>query len=100
MQAIAWEVRLRRRGQPPLDGPLVLDAHFYLRRPIRGKHKLPIGKPDRSNLLKLVEDALTDGGLWVDDALVLGGQCWKAYADIDHAPGVAIRVFRYTGGEA
>jgi Holliday junction resolvase RusA-like endonuclease len=95
MGTIAWEVRARWRGKPPLDVPLTLDAFFFLRRPLRGKLEMPTGKPDRSNLLKALEDALTDGGLWTDDALVLDGHTAKAYSDIDTPPGVGIRVWRY-----
>ena len=95
MGTIAWEVRARWRGKPPLSGPLTLDTHFFLRRPIRGKLEFPTGKPDRSNLLKLLEDALTDGGLWTDDALVLDGWASKEYAADDQPPGVGIRVWRH-----
>jgi Holliday junction resolvase RusA-like endonuclease len=95
MGTIAWEVRARWRGRPPLDVPLTLDTHFFLRRPLRGKFDQPIGKPDCSNLRKLAEDAITDGGLWKDDSLVLDGYASKAYAGDGQWPGLEIVVWRH-----
>lgn len=76
--------------------PIRMVGHFYICRPKsthygsgRNERQLnstglgtphPTGKPDLSNLLKMVEDALTKT-LWQDDDQVvqLGG--WKRYVD-------------------
>lgn len=48
-------------------------------RRLRGEHR-PIVKPDASNYLKLVEDALT-GIVWEDDNLITDVSCHKYYSD-------------------
>ena len=48
-------------------------------RRLRGEHR-PIVKPDASNYLKLVEDALT-GIVWEDDNLIADVSCSKYYSD-------------------
>lgn len=53
-------------------------------------------KPDGSKLQRSTEDALTDAGLWRDDARVVEWIGVKAYPgehpDALHAPGARIRV--------
>ncbi|WP_239064540.1 RusA family crossover junction endodeoxyribonuclease [Levilactobacillus sp. 244-2] len=46
---------------------------------LSGKHR-PIVKPDASNYLKLIEDALT-GIVWEDDNLITDVSCSKYYSD-------------------
>jgi Holliday junction resolvase RusA-like endonuclease len=71
--------------QLPLDGPLRLGLIFALPRPKshyrtgRNARQLrdsapayPTGTPDLSKLLRATEDALTDAGIWHDDAQVVG----------------------------
>lgn len=72
------------------DRPLMLDVTFY--RPIqqsiskaehdrRARHEvLPIVKPDNSNYLKSLEDAL-NGIVWRDDALITDIRARKRYAE-------------------
>lgn len=72
------------------DRPLMLDVTFY--RPIqqsiskvehdrRARHEvLPIVKPDNSNYLKSLEDAL-NGIVWKDDALITDIRARKRYAE-------------------
>jgi Holliday junction resolvase RusA-like endonuclease len=69
----------------PLDGPLKLGIVFALPRPKghygtgRNAARLrdsapnwPTSTPDLSKLLRATEDALTDAGIWRDDAQVVG----------------------------
>ncbi|MDQ3730264.1 MAG: RusA family crossover junction endodeoxyribonuclease [Actinomycetota bacterium] len=87
---LAW----RDAGSPKVEGPLTLSARFYLPRP-RSHHRsgrfsrflkpsapaLPDGKPDLSNLVKGLEDAL-NGCAYADDAkIVCYSGCHKLYAD-------------------
>jgi Holliday junction resolvase RusA-like endonuclease len=80
----------------PLDGPLVAIVFFTFARPKnhyrtgRNAHLLrddappgPIGKPDLSKLLRSTEDALTDAGVWHDDARVIA---YKSLAKVYAAP--------------
>ena len=80
---------------PALDGPLEVTMTFWLPRPKshyrtgRNAHllrdsapKYPHGKPDVSKLCRATEDALTDAGIWADDAQVVRyAELAKEYAD-------------------
>jgi crossover junction endodeoxyribonuclease RusA len=95
----------------PLDGPLVADMVFSFTRPKshyrtgRNAHLLrgtaptrPVGPPDLSKLARSTEDALTDAGVWADDARVVEyGRLAKVYCGEDPdalpSPGAVIRVY-------
>ena len=98
---------------PLLDEPLIVEMTFTFVRPRshyrtgRNAHLLkddalprPAGPPDVSKLARSTEDALTDAGLWRDDARVVEyTRLAKVWADEDrdalHVPGAVIRVWRY-----
>jgi Holliday junction resolvase RusA-like endonuclease len=84
-------------GWVPLDGPVVLSVVFTFARPRshygtgKNEHVLKASAPKRpiahnvgdlSKLIRSTEDALTDAGVWVDDAQVCdyGGSC-KVYVN-------------------
>jgi len=88
-ESVAREAARTMNGAPLLEGPLVLDVTFYRVRPKGhfGKHGLlpsapshPTTKPDRTKLLRGLEDALT-GIVWRDDAQVCGGECRKEFGE-------------------
>jgi Holliday junction resolvase RusA-like endonuclease len=97
------------RPDEPLRGPLVAEMTFFMPRPKghyrtgRNAGKLrdtaphrPAGKPDLSKLLRATEDALTDVGLWGDDAQLVQYMCVaKCYADY-RPPGALISVQTWT----
>jgi len=77
----------------PLEGPVSLTVTIYIKRPKNhygtGKNahmlkdtapKHHIIKPDRTKLLRAIEDGLT-GICWKDDSQVISGPCDKLYAD-------------------
>lgn len=81
------------RGLDPFDGPLEVRMEFY--RPVQaslsikerarrlsGAHR-PTVKPDLSNYIKALEDAL-NGILWVDDNLIISLEAKKYYAEQPH----------------
>lgn len=81
------------RGLEPYDGPLEVCMEFY--RPVQaslsrkerdrrlsGVHR-PTVKPDLSNYIKALEDAL-NGILWVDDNLIISLEAKKFYAEQPH----------------
>lgn len=71
------------RIRQPISGPVFLQVCFFLPRPKRLKGDIPvphISKPDTDNLLKAVMDAMTDVGVWKDDALVFRTEAGKWYA--------------------
>lgn len=93
----------------PLDGPIHLAVTFTFNRPQghwrtgRNAHLLrdaapryPAGMPDLSKLIRSTEDALTDAGVWKDDARVVDVTASKRYADpgpdVLTTPGAIIRV--------
>lgn len=98
------------QGRFPLAGPLAVDMIFTLARPKshyrtgRNAHLLrdsaparPTGAPDLSKLARATEDALTEAGVWKDDAAVVEyRRLAKVYPDSDpdalDQPGVLIRI--------
>lgn len=114
-QAVIDEARseLDMAGWEPYTGPLTLEVQFYMRRPAShygtGKNRdrlkpsaprRPAGTPDLSKLVRSTEDALTDAGIWKDDALVVAIHAVKLYADdIDH-PGAIISVIELARASA
>jgi Holliday junction resolvase RusA-like endonuclease len=81
---------LPHRPPVPVDGPLVMTIMFYLPRPKSLPKRViyPITKPDLSNCLKAIEDAL-NGIVFVDDSRLVEIRMAKRY---DAAPGAHIRI--------
>jgi Holliday junction resolvase RusA-like endonuclease len=82
----------------PLDGPLMVSMVFTLPKPASAPKKRrtwPDKKPDLSKLIRSTEDAISDAGLWVDDARVVEyGRMSKVFPDEDPAalPSPGVRV--------
>lgn len=87
-------------GRPPLDGPLVVRMVFTMPKPKsapKRKRTWPATMPDLSKLVRSTEDALTDAGVWADDARVVDYErAAKVYPGEDpealHIPGVLLTV--------
>lgn len=83
-EAVKFAALQARAGAPPLDGSLLVRMVFSVRRN-RSHYRTgknagilrddapthPNTKPDLSKLLRSTEDALTDAGIWTDDARVV-----------------------------
>jgi Holliday junction resolvase RusA-like endonuclease len=101
---------------PRFVGPVRVSMVFYFDRPKShyrtGKNagvlrddapSNPATIPDLSKLIRSTEDALTDAGVWEDDARVVEYTAIKAYTVTTtntgafNVPGVAIRVAGVTG---
>jgi Holliday junction resolvase RusA-like endonuclease len=88
--ADAWKEEIKvaflpYRHRKPLTEPIHLRVDFFLPKPKRLKigelGRVPhTKKPDADNLLKAVMDAMTEAGVWKDDALVFWPECPKWYA--------------------
>lgn len=86
----------------PLDGPLSVSMVFTLPKPASAPKKRrtwPDKKPDVSKLARSTEDALSDAGLWADDARVVEyTRLAKVFPGEDpqalSSPGVRIRIKR------
>jgi len=72
----------------PITGPVAMSALFVLKRPasLKGsQRRWHAVKPDRDNLLKLVQDAC-NGLLYKDDSQICSGPTWKLYGRPDEKP--------------
>ena len=74
-------------------GPLRLEVEFFLPRSKAHKHDDYVAvKPDLDNLLKSTMDALTNAGVWHDDAQVAAIVSTKRYESANQAIGAVIRL--------
>ena len=86
------------RPEIPFSGPVRLDVTFVFAIPkgwpewkktaARQGDWHHVSRPDRGNLLKLLEDALT-GPFLADDSQIVGGEVAKRYGDV---PGYEIKI--------
>ena len=75
------------------DVPVILEAEFYLPRPKNRKADMYCqAKPDIDNLLKSTMDALSQAGVWRDDAQVVAVVASKRYEQANHTVGAVIRL--------
>ena len=81
---------LERKPPAPVEGPLEMRLVFYVPRPksLPKRERHPTHRPDLSNMLKAVEDALT-GVVYRDDAQIVHLDVFKVF---DASPGVLIQV--------
>ena len=103
---LEWKASIRlamtcRIPQEQLTGPVELSLEFQVQRPkshygAKGlKPSAPLyctAKPDLDNSAGAVMDAITEAGLWRDDALVVTLRAQKRYVVDGEIPGVWIEV--------
>ena len=96
-----WKAEVRRAAlakcptPEPLRGPLSVQLTFLMPRPKSRKGDVwHATKPDGDNLTKAVLDALTDAGIWGDDAQVARQLVQKLYATGTNDAGCAIIIER------
>jgi Holliday junction resolvase RusA-like endonuclease len=114
-RAAIVEAASQIRPAEPFDGPLVAELVFTMPRPkvhyregkfagqIKARYldALPDRVPDLSKLIRSTEDALTDAGVWADDARVVAfrnpRKVYVSSTDPDalDRPGAIIRVGRF-----
>lgn len=82
---------------PTLDGPLAVFMVFTLKKPVSARKTefAPCRTPDLSKLCRSTEDAITDAGLWTDDARVVEyarlAKVWHGHDDDAlYTPGVVV----------
>lgn len=86
--------RIAHGAKPPFGGPTAITvvATFSIpkswSKAKRAATRSHISKPDGSNVLKAVEDALNDV-IWVDDSQIVRATVEKRYGDV---PGVSVTV--------
>jgi crossover junction endodeoxyribonuclease RusA len=88
------------QGRVMLDGPLLAVMTFTLPKPAsapKTRRTWPCRKPDLSKLVRSTEDALSDAGVWADDARVVSMLVHKVFpGEGDNAlssPGAVIHVY-------
>lgn len=88
-------------GLQMLDEPLMVRMTFTLHKPLsapKRRRVFPCKLPDLSKLVRSTEDALTDAGIWRDDARVVECRAAKRYpgegAHALDAPGCVIEIER------
>lgn len=88
---------MTHRPTTPLTGPLIVDFTFIIRRPKKLMRKSdPEGlipcpaRPDRDNLQKGTQDALSD--FWIDDGQIYDGRTAKFYAEKDGEPRIIVTI--------
>lgn len=91
----------RAENGETLDGPLGVSMVFTLPKPAsapKRRRTWPDRMPDLSKLIRSTEDAISDAGLWADDARVVEVCASKVYpgegADALDAPGVRVAIWR------
>ena len=96
-------------GAAPLAGPLAVSCVLTMPKPKsapKRQRAWACKRPDRGKLERAIEDALTDAGVWGDDAQVVIWTGGKFYAgdgsrfgeyDVLDSPGAVIRI-RQIGG--
>jgi Holliday junction resolvase RusA-like endonuclease len=91
---------------PCLDGPLAVAMIFTLPRPKTAKkaYTVPDKYPDLSKLVRATEDAITDIGLWADDARIASYAALMKVFSGYHIwslpnPGVVVAAVEMTGDD-
>ena len=89
----------------PFDGPLVVDVTFLMPRPkghygkagIKASAPVaPTTKPDATKLWRSTEDAISDAGLWTDDAQVVRQCVSKVYAETALQTGALVTIKQFS----
>ena len=87
------------RPASPMEGPLCLRATFVMPRPARLCRRAdPAGRvwcdtrPDSTNLVKGLEDLLTDGRFWHDDNQVALQRIARQYAAKGESPCIEVEI--------
>ena len=99
-EAVKWAASGNPTELPPhVPGPVTVEMIFTMPKPKaapKSRVTYPDRKPDLSKLVRSTEDALTDAGVWEDDARVVS--CWsrKVFPSEDKdaldRPGAVIRI--------
>lgn len=79
-------------GREPLEGPVHVDVWLYFHRPKSNRTTHPISRKtgDGDKHLRAINDAITDGGGWLDDSQIVSQSFQKLWADEHAGPGVVV----------
>jgi len=98
-EAVKWAALSLPPENCRLAGPVSVEIIFTMPKPKsapKGRRTWPDRMPDLSKLVRSTEDALTDAGVWEDDARVVSCYARKVFPGEHpsalHSPGVVIRI--------
>lgn len=92
-KAVAAAAKVALADDPtPFTEPVVVWTTYYLPRPKSVKRALPSVPPDLDKLERGLFDALTQAGVWTDDALVVDSHPRKRYADNGEVIGARVLI--------
>jgi crossover junction endodeoxyribonuclease RusA len=94
-EAVKWEAIRVHGGKPPLEGPLYVSVHFYVRPPKKLKNgQQPITRTngDIDKLLRSTFDALVDSGMIRDDSQIVCVTARKEFASDTTPPQAMIGI--------
>jgi len=87
------------RPPAPFTGPVLLSVRFALKRPMKLMRKKDpvtpvwsVSKPDLTNLVKSLEDAMTQCGFWHDDSQICRHETEKCHTAKGEAPHIRITI--------
>ncbi len=84
------KILIKERKPEILDVPVVLSCKIYIKRPKTVTREFPEVKPDLSNYIKGIEDAM-NGLVYKDDSKIIGYRdCAKYYRD---CPGISVILY-------
>lgn len=97
--AVEADIKLLESGKTLTGGPVEVEMIFTLPKPKsapKTRRTWPDRKPDLSKIIRSTEDAITDAGVWDDDARVISLRARKCYpnegTDALDRPGAVIRI--------
>ena len=81
------------QGKTTIEGPVIVEADFFLQKPVTTKHQIcPTGPPDLDKLVRSVGDALTRARIVEDDSRITSWRVSKQWTTNEKKQGVRIRV--------
>lgn len=91
-QQIAAVASKEMDARLPIEGAVVLDAHFFLPRPKSLPKRVlwPAKRPDLDKLVRAVGDALVFGGVLGDDSQIVRLHASKHYSTLESPSGVTV----------
>lgn len=103
MKAITKEVEREWAGREMLECPISLQLVFFLENPTFKKELEPhfnfLG-PDCGNMVKSTQDAISDAGVWRNDAQIFHNEEIKLFCEDDLFPRIEAYITPFTKPEA
>lgn len=83
-------IKQQSPGWVPIDEPMIMSCKIFIARPKTVKREHPEVKPDLSNYIKGIEDAMNKLIYTDDSKIVSYNDCMKLYGD---SPGISVTLY-------